>query len=553
MVRRASLAIALGILGSCVDQGAGPQPKKIDPAFVQSHLLSAPPPSIEKFDTPLQDKVIYLGNTIDHARVAPGGSLTITHYWRVVKPVGPRWRVFGLVRGPANTSDFMNLGPSDMQLGHGPATWQVGEIIEDPQTIVIRPDWRAPTATVLVGLIEVGKHGTLDRMEATGPHAQDRAIVARTIDIDLSRAPAPKGSVHITRAPGAITVDGVANDPGWAGAVQAELVTAEGSADPVGKATAKLTWDDQYLYAFVSVTDSDITTPYKNQDDPLWKGDCVELFIDADANKRGYVELQVNPRNATFDSWFASTRAVPGDEAWDSNMVTQVKLRGTAEPGDTDTGWDVEIAIPWAAVKGRADNMAVRLPPQVGDRWRLNVVRVDRKTGDDKSVFASSWNRIPMSDFHALDRMLDAVFADATGSIVPQAAGSGSAQGSAAEGSAAGSGSGSGSDSGNLEIRVPGRLEVRAEKAPANDAAAPIVLDQPSLVIDVSANGEANVVGKPFDKAALAQLFRQAAAKSKTTQVIVLSHKGASHGRIVEIMEQAKAAGLSRLAIQTAP
>ena len=36
-------------------------------------------------------------------------------------------------------------------------------------------------------------------------------------------------------------------------------------------------------------------------------------------------------------------------------MITAVKLRGTTEPGDTDIGWDVEIAIPWAAVKGRDD------------------------------------------------------------------------------------------------------------------------------------------------------------------------------------------------------
>jgi len=70
--------------------------------------------------------------------------------------------------------------------------------------------------------------------------------------------------------------------------------------------------------------------------------------------------------------------------------------------------------------------MAVRLPPQVGDRWRMNIVRVDVKTGD-KSPSASSWNRITMADFHALDRMLTVVFADTGGSIVPAPApGSGS-------------------------------------------------------------------------------------------------------------------------------
>src|SRR5437763_232232 len=83
------------------------------------------------------------------------------------------------------------------------------------------------------------------------------AIYARKLDIDLAHAPAPKGTVYISRAIGPITIDGVGTDVGWSGIQQAELVTAEGGADPVGKATAKLTWDDDNLYAFVSVTDSD--------------------------------------------------------------------------------------------------------------------------------------------------------------------------------------------------------------------------------------------------------------------------------------------------------
>src|SRR5262249_53528604 len=136
--------------------------------------------------------------------------------------------------------------------------------------------------------------------------------------------------------------------------------------------------------------------------------------------------------------------------AWDSGMVTAVKLRGTSDPGDTDQGWDAEIGIPWAAVKGRDETMNVRLPPQVGDRWRLNVVRVDVKTGSTAAFSggASSWNRIRCADFHALDRMLTVVFADRAGSIIPQPAGG--------EGSAAGSGSPVGSGSGSGPSQAPG-------------------------------------------------------------------------------------------------
>jgi hypothetical protein len=314
----------------------------------------------------------------------------------------------------------MNLGSSDMQFAYGPAKWKAGDLIEDPQTFVVRPDWRAATATILVGLIEVGRHGTLDRMAASGPRTQDRAVVARVLEIDTARAPAPAGTVYVPRAQGEITIDGVAAEPAWASAaVSPDLATAEGSAEPKGKATAKLLWDDANLYVFASLLDTDIYSEFTQQDDPLWKADCVELFIDADGNRRGYVELQVSPNNVTFDSWFAGPRAPRGDEAWDSGMQSAVKLNGTGNvKGDSDRGWDVELAIPLAAVKGRDEAMAVRLPPAIGDRWRLNLVRVDRRSsGDIASV--TSWNRIGMSDFHALDRMLTVVFADAKGSIVP--------------------------------------------------------------------------------------------------------------------------------------
>ena len=47
-------------------------------------------------------------------------------------------------------------------------------------------------------------------------------------------------------------------------------------------------------------------------------------------------------------------------------------------------------------------------------------------------------------------------------------------------------------------------------------------------------------------------LFRAAVVKDKNTQVVLPADKGAAHGRVVDIMERAKAAGLTKLAIGTA-
>lgn len=425
----AVVAAAVALVTGCVDHGPGPEPRKVSAAFVREHLVAAPPADLQRFDTVLGGRVVYLGNTVDQPTLAPGAEVTITHYWKVLAPIGPAWRVFGLVRGAPGTADFMNLPATDMQFAHGPATWRAGDIIEDAQTFTLRADWKSRTARVLVGLIEVGRHGTLDRMAAVGAGVEDRAIVARELAIDLSRAPPPPGTVHVRRVPTTdaetappIAIDGVAGELAWQNApLSPEFVTAEGSSDPVGRTTARMTWDDEHLYVFVSVADTDIYSPYTQPDDPLWKADCLELFIDADGNRRGYVELQVNPNNAVFDSWFAGPRGPAGDVTWSSGMRTAVVVRGTAaKAGDTDSGWDAEIAIPWAAVKGRDPAMAVRTPPAVGEKWRLNVVRVDKRSGSDAPQVAS-WNRISYGDFHGLDRLLTVVFADAGGAIAAAA------------------------------------------------------------------------------------------------------------------------------------
>ena len=445
------LAVAAVVLAGCVDHGPGPQPRKIEASYVRDNLVAQVPADVTRVGVSLGGKVEYVGNRVERTSWIPGQSLRVVHYWRVIEPIGPDWRVFAFVRGAPSTADFMNLEATDMELGHPVGSWKPGEIIQDTQDIVLRPDWKSPTATLYVGLIETGGHDLGDRMPAAGAAVEDRAVIARTMPVDLSKAPPPQGTIYVPRAVGAISIDGIANDVGWATAVTSpDFATAEGSPEPLGRAFAKMTWNEQYLYLFVSITDSDIFSEYTKHDDPLWKADCVEIFIDADGNRRGYVELQVNPNNATFDKWWPATRAQPGDESWDSGMVTAVKLK---KNGDADQGWDVEIEIPWAAVKGKDPQMAVRLPPEVGDRWRMNVVRVDVRKGG-KDAAAASWNRITFADFHALDRMLTIVFADAQGNITKTAGTPPPAP--AGSGSAAGSGSGSAATPATHKLLLPG-------------------------------------------------------------------------------------------------
>jgi hypothetical protein len=416
--------LACALLAACVDSGPGPQPKKVDHKLIAANLLTAVPANVTHLDISLGGRVAYVGNIVVNAILIPGQAARITHVWQVVIPPGPGWRVFAQLRGDPGTADFMNLDATEIELGHPVASWRAGEIISDPLDFTLRPDWKSKTATLYVGLIRIGGHQLGDRMAASGPNTQDRAIVAKQYQVDLSKAPPPQGTVYLPHAASAIAIDGIGTEPGYGLAtLSPDFATAEGSQDPVGKANAKVTWDDQALYVFVTVQDTDIVSRYTKHDEDLYKDDAIELFIDADSNRRGYVELQVSPANVTFDKWWPQTRAQENlaDMSYEANMQTAVKLRGTVAAGDTDQGWDVEIAIPWAAVKGKDDTMRVNLPPHVGDRWRMNIVRTNQRTGGVHQAEggASSWNRITVGDFHAMDRMMTVVFADQAGSIVP--------------------------------------------------------------------------------------------------------------------------------------
>jgi len=72
-----------------------------------------------------------------------------------------------------------------------------------------------------------------------------------------------------------------------------------------------------------------------------------------------------------------------------------------------------------------------------------------------------------------------------------------------------------------------------------------------SLVITVPLQGDVDVGGKSIPDTELDNLFRAAYARDKNTQVVLKADKGVQHGRVVNLMERAKQAGLTRLAIGT--
>ena len=79
--------------------------------------------------------------------------------------------------------------------------------------------------------------------------------------------------------------------------------------------------------------------------------------------------------------------------------------------------------------------------------------------------------------------------------------------------------------------------------------------DEAGLVRDITVailqDGRAVVGGKVLDDAALRSAFGEARTRSAETIVLFQADEGVPHGRVVQVMELARQAGLSRLAIAT--
>jgi biopolymer transport protein ExbD len=82
-------------------------------------------------------------------------------------------------------------------------------------------------------------------------------------------------------------------------------------------------------------------------------------------------------------------------------------------------------------------------------------------------------------------------------------------------------------------------------------AAQEIDTSKQSLVLVIPLSGDVSVGGKIMRDEQLDAVFQAAFQKDKATQVVLKADRGVAHGRVVNIMERAKQAGLTHLAIGT--
>ncbi len=185
----------------------------------------------------------------------------------------------------------------------------------------------------------------------------------------------------VRRAVAPITIDGRLGEFDWAAAPQINGFTHIRSGQVLQATRARMVWNDEALYIAFACRDGEMWALFTEEDDPMWSEEVVEAFIDPDGDGRDYLEVEVNPLNAIVDLRLTSiTPEWVSDKDWDiAGLQTAVEIHGTVNDStDVDAGWTVEMAIPWAAF---APQIRGGGQPQIGDRWRLNLYRIERGAG----------------------------------------------------------------------------------------------------------------------------------------------------------------------------
>ena len=226
--------------------------------------------------------------------------------------------------------------------------------------------------------------------------------VTTTSAIGQSRA-LPVYEVSRTTTP--IKVDGMLNDAVWAkaSAFGDFLMNLDGSPSP-SKTEARALYDDTFLYFSFRCRDDNIWATFTRRDQHLWEEEVVEVFLQADPRQSSYIELEVNPLGTMLDIYLLDIRKPLHYESWNSEKLKwAVQVTGTVDGKNGDQEWTCEIAFPMEDIV-----TAPHIPPRSGDRWRMNLYRVEQKP--QPALLA--WSPTFKDDFHLPAMFGEIVFSD---------------------------------------------------------------------------------------------------------------------------------------------
>lgn len=188
-----------------------------------------------------------------------------------------------------------------------------------------------------------------------------------------------------------IFVDGKDSEEAWNRALWTESfvdIKGESGPKPKYRTQCKMLWDENYLYLFAKIEETDIWASVTEHDKSVFQDNAFEIFIDPDGNANDYFEFQINALETVWDLFLTKPyrNGGKGLSSWDiKGLRKSVHLNGTINNAtDVDSSWCIELAIPFTSISfGHSSG------PTVGTIWRMNFSRVEWET----DTTAGKYNR----------------------------------------------------------------------------------------------------------------------------------------------------------------
>ncbi len=145
-----------------------------------------------------------------------------------------------------------------------------------------------------------------------------------------------------------INVDGVLDEAYGEKVTDINTVTlTENGGTPQATGELYIRWDDEFLYVFVDVTDSDVSTAQRGE---AHANDSVEVWLDTCQQFQGGQGWGDNNRPVGLYRGELGYRVVAGQvggDTWSHWLGDDARTRPTAASVVTETGYTVEYKIPW--------------------------------------------------------------------------------------------------------------------------------------------------------------------------------------------------------------
>lgn len=170
-------------------------------------------------------------------------------------------------------------------------------------------------------------------------------------------------TLHITRIPGGIEIDGALDEPVWQQAVRVDTwyeTNPGDNTEPKVRSIGYLAYDEAFLYAGFEFDDprpEDIRAPIRDRDNFPNQDDYGGLIIDPSNTGRSAIEMLANPYGVQFDGTYDDSTGIEDaspDFFWDAAARIH------------DHGWSLELRIPFSSLS---------YPHEDPKTWRIMLFR----------------------------------------------------------------------------------------------------------------------------------------------------------------------------------